>query len=51
MDLQKKLLIGLIKSKFVLKGYRWKENLDYFDAYSLITRIISIRVLVSQMLR
>ena len=30
-----------------MKGYRQKEGLDYFDIYSPVTRITSIRMLIA----
>ncbi|XP_070007753.1 uncharacterized protein [Nicotiana sylvestris] len=39
--------IDKYKTKLVVKGYRQKEGLDYFDTYSPVTRITSIRVLVA----
>ena len=35
------------KARLVAKGFRQKENIDFFDTYSLVTRITSIRVLFS----
>jgi len=35
------------KAHLVAKGFRQKENIDIFDTYSLVTRITSIRVLIS----
>ena len=35
------------KARLVVKGYRQKERLDHFDIYSLVTRITSIRMLIS----
>jgi hypothetical protein len=29
----------------VAKGYKQKQNIDYFDTYSPVTRIASIRIL------
>ncbi|XP_070003048.1 uncharacterized protein [Nicotiana sylvestris] len=38
--------IDKYKTRLVVKGYRKKEGRDYFDTYSPVTRITSIRVLV-----
>ncbi|KAL4032975.1 hypothetical protein IC575_006058 [Cucumis melo] len=35
------------KARLVAKGFRHKENIDFFDAFSPVTRIASIRVLIS----
>ena len=35
------------KARLVAKGLRQKENIDFFDTYSPVTRITSIRVLIS----
>ena len=39
--------INKYKAKLVAKGYRQKEGLDYFDTYSPLTRITSIRMLIA----
>ena len=44
--------IDKYKEKFVIKGHKQTEGLDYFDTYSLVMRINSIRmVLVISALR
>jgi hypothetical protein len=37
--------IDKYKARLVVKGYKQKQNVDYFDTYSLVTRIASIRIL------
>ncbi|KZV49059.1 hypothetical protein F511_11010 [Dorcoceras hygrometricum] len=39
--------IDKYKARLVIKGYRQKEGLDYFDTYSPVTRITSIRVILA----
>ena len=39
--------IDKYKARLVVKGYRQKEGLDYFDTYSPVTRIPSIRILMA----
>ena len=39
--------IDKYKARLVVKGYRQKEGLDYFDTYSPVTRITSIRRLIA----
>ena len=38
--------IDKYKDRLVFKGYKQKEGLDYFDTYSPVTRITSIRILI-----
>ena len=37
--------IDKYKARLVAKGYRQKEGLNFFDTYSPITRITSIRLI------
>ena len=39
--------IDKYNARLVIKGYRQKESLDYFDTYSPVTRIKSIRKLIA----
>ena len=39
--------IDKYKAKLVVKGYRQTEGVDYFDTYSPVTRITSIRMLIA----
>jgi hypothetical protein len=39
--------IDKYKARFVVKGYKQKEGVDYFDTYSPVTRITSIRMLIA----
>ena len=39
--------IDKYKSRLIVKGYKQKEGLDYFDTYSPVTRIPSIRILMA----
>ena len=39
--------IDKYKARLVVKGFRQKESLDYFDTYSPVTRITSIRMLIA----
>ena len=39
--------IDKYKARLVIKGYKQKECLDYFDTYSPVTRISSIRMLIA----
>ncbi|GJX24863.1 RNA-directed DNA polymerase, eukaryota, reverse transcriptase zinc-binding domain protein [Tanacetum coccineum] len=35
------------KARLVIKGFRQREGPDYFDTYSLVTRITSIRMILA----
>ena len=39
--------IDKYKSRLVVKGFREKEGLDYFDTYSPVSRITSIQMLIA----
>ena len=39
--------IDKYKTRLVVKGFRQKEGLDYFDTYSPVIRITSIRMLIA----
>ncbi|GJW48229.1 retrotransposon protein, putative, ty1-copia subclass [Tanacetum coccineum] len=39
--------IDKYKARLVIKGYRQREGLDYFDTYSPVTRITSIRMILA----
>ncbi|GKF23182.1 retrovirus-related pol polyprotein from transposon TNT 1-94, partial [Tanacetum coccineum] len=39
--------IDKYKARLVIKGFRQLERLDYFDTYSLVTRITSIRMILA----
>ena len=39
--------IDKYKARLVVKGYKQKQGLDYFDTYSPVTRITSIRMLIA----
>ncbi|XP_071719215.1 uncharacterized protein [Rutidosis leptorrhynchoides] len=39
--------IDKYKAMLVIKGYRQREGLDYFDTYSAVTRITSIKLVLS----
>ena len=48
MDFQKKMktdgTIDKYKARLVIKGYKQQHGLDYFDTYSHVSRITSIRM-------
>ena len=39
--------IDKYKARLVIKSYKQKEGLDYFDTYSLVTSINSIRMVLA----
>ena len=39
--------INKYKARLIIKGYWQREGLDYFDTYSLVTRINSIRMIIA----
>ena len=39
--------IDKYKARLVVKGYKQREGLDYFNTYSPIARITSIRMLIA----
>ena len=39
--------IDKYKARLVVKEYRQTEGVDYFDTYSLVTRITFIRMLIA----
>jgi hypothetical protein len=39
--------IDKYKARLVVKGYKQKEGVDYFDTYSPVTRITSIKMLIA----
>ena len=39
--------IDKYKARLVIKGYRQRESLDYFDTYSPVTRINFIRMILA----
>ena len=39
--------IDKYKARLVIKGYRQREGLDYFDTYSPMMRINSIRMILA----
>ncbi|GJR53547.1 retrovirus-related pol polyprotein from transposon TNT 1-94 [Tanacetum coccineum] len=39
--------VNKYKARLVIKGFRQREGLDYFDTYSLVTRTTSIRMILA----
>ena len=39
--------IKKFKARLVTKGYTQKEGIDYFDTYSPVTRLTTIRILIA----
>uniref|UniRef100_A0A2N9F1H7 Reverse transcriptase Ty1/copia-type domain-containing protein n=1 Tax=Fagus sylvatica TaxID=28930 RepID=A0A2N9F1H7_FAGSY len=39
--------IQTFKARLMVKGFRQREGIDYFDTYALVARITSIRVLIA----
>ena len=39
--------IDKFKARLVVKGFKQKANLDFFDIFSPVTRITSIRLLIA----
>ena len=39
--------IDKFKTRLVAKGFKQKADLDFFDTFSLVTRITSIRLLIA----
>lgn len=39
--------IDKYKARLIAKGYRQKEELDFFDTYSIVTKVTSIRLLIA----
>ena len=40
-------MIDNFKARLVIRGFRQKEGVDYFDTYAFLTRTSTIRLLIA----